>query len=175
MAVTPAKILTAETIPAYLAERLNDLKGVVDSVDAIAKVEPITGGNVNYAFCITLDDGMKLFLKQAPEFVAIFGPDGFPLTSERMQREMDVYTEWQSILAKGGEAAQMLPDICYFDSKHLVSGSNSFENGHSLCCSPNMLVTNALQTLIGTMTIIFLLSYYLRAQYGRYYAILGRL
>jgi hypothetical protein len=64
-----------------------------------------------------LDDGMKVFLKQAPEFVAIFGPDGFPLTSERMQREMDVYSEWQGLLAMGGETSDMLPDIYYFDSK----------------------------------------------------------
>ena len=117
MTVPSAQILTAETIPAYLADRLNHLKGVIDSVDSIQSVEPILGGNVNYAFCIVLDDGMKVFLKQAPEFVAIFGPDGFPLTSERMQREMDVYSEWQSLLSMGGETAEMLPDIYYFDSK----------------------------------------------------------
>jgi 5-methylthioribose kinase len=110
-----AEILTIETIPAYLGTRLNALKGVVDSVDSVVKVEAILGGNVNYAFCITLDDGMKVFLKQAPEFVAIFGPDGFPLTSERMQREMDCYSEWQDLL--DGEVADLLPDIYYFDSK----------------------------------------------------------
>jgi hypothetical protein len=31
----------------------------------------------------------SIFVKQAPEFVAVFGPDGFPLTSARMQQEMD--------------------------------------------------------------------------------------
>jgi 5-methylthioribose kinase len=116
MTIDAAQILTAETIPAYLGTRLNALKGVVDSVDAIVKVEPILGGNVNYAFCITLDDGHKIFLKQAPEFVAIFGPDGFPLTSERMQQEMDVYAEWRELLADDA-TAEMLPDIYYFDSK----------------------------------------------------------
>jgi 5-methylthioribose kinase len=119
MTVAPAEILTTETIPAYLGDRLNALKGVVDSVDSIVKVEPILGGNVNYAFCITLDDGLKIFLKQAPEFVAIFGPEGFPLTSERMQREMDVYSEWQDML--DGEVAELLPDIYYFDSKYRMS------------------------------------------------------
>jgi 5-methylthioribose kinase len=56
---------------------------------------------------------------KAPEFVAIFGPDGFPLTSERMQREMDVYAEWKSIL---GEtlASKYLPQIYYFDKSHMV-------------------------------------------------------
>lgn len=108
-------LLTPETIPAYINDRLNALKGVVDSVEDM-KVEPITGGNVNYAFCITLDYGAKIFLKQAPEFVAIFGPDGFPLTSERMQREMDAYSEWKEMLE--GEAQDMLPDIYYFDSTY---------------------------------------------------------
>lgn len=31
----------------------------------------------------------SIFVKQAPEFVAVFGPDGFPLTSKRMQQELD--------------------------------------------------------------------------------------
>lgn len=110
-----APILTKESIPAYLGDRLNALKGVIDSPDEIVEVFPIQGGNVNYAFGITLEDGMKLFLKQAPEFVAIFGPDGFPLTSQRMQREMDVYSEWQDMLQ--GEVSELLPDIYYFDSK----------------------------------------------------------
>ena len=82
------------------------------------------GGNVNYAFCIELplpslpgNKAKKVFLKQAPEFVAIFGPDGFPLTSERMQREMDAYSEWKTIL---GEtlSSKYLPDIYYFDSEY---------------------------------------------------------
>jgi 5-methylthioribose kinase len=78
------------------------------------------GGNVNYAFCITLKDDRKVFLKQAPEFVAIFGPDGFPLTSERMQREMDVYSEWKGLLSDHSGTAKMLPDIFYFDSTLLL-------------------------------------------------------
>jgi len=63
----------------------------------------------------------KLFLKQAPEFVAIMGdgPDGFPLTSERMQREIDVYKEWKTLLGKElGE--KYLPEIYYFDRKSMV-------------------------------------------------------
>lgn len=52
---------------------------------------------------------------QAPEFVAVFGPDGYPLTSERMQREMDVYAEWKALL--GDElTSRYLPEIYYFDS-----------------------------------------------------------
>ena len=64
-----------------------------------------------------MGNGKNIFLKQAPEFVAIFGPDGFPLTSERMQREMDVYNEWRAQL--GEElASKYLPSIYYFDSKY---------------------------------------------------------
>jgi len=117
MTVETDKLLTPETIPAYLSSRLNDLKGVVDSVDGL-KIQAIQGGNVNYAFCIELNDGNKIFLKQAPEFVAIFGPDGYPLTSERMQREMDVYNEWKTMLE--GSGSTMLPDIYYFDKASMV-------------------------------------------------------
>lgn len=115
MTVTEAKILTPETIPKYLESQLPSLKGVVDSLDGI-EVTSIAGGNVNYAFCVKLASGSTIFLKQAPEFVAIFGPDGFPLTSERMQREIDVYAEWKGML--GEELSnKYLPTIHFFDSE----------------------------------------------------------
>ena len=118
MTVTEGKILTADTVPQYLEERVTELSAVIGSKDDLkdVKVSAIQGGNVNYAFCITLQSGKTIFLKQAPEFVAIFGPDGFPLTSERMQREMDVYAEWRTQL--GEElASKYLPTIYYFDSE----------------------------------------------------------
>jgi len=127
MTIETAQILTVESIPTYIGNRLEALKGVVESVESIIKVDAIQGGNVNYAFCITLQDTTgssstkKIFLKQAPEFVAIFGPDGFPLTSERMQREMDVYSEWNQLLTNAGytTTSQMLPQIYYFDSTYM--------------------------------------------------------
>ena len=145
MTVKAGEILTAETVPKYLEERWESeqlakaIFGVSDdddddderaSASAILtltaeealkgiQVNIIQGGNVNYAFCIELPAlaNKKLFMKQAPEFVAIFGPDGFPLTSERMQREMDAYSEWKTIL---GEtlSSKYLPDIYYFDSEY---------------------------------------------------------
>lgn len=51
--------------------------------------------------------------------MAIFGPDGFPLTSERMEREMDVYAEWKTLLGND-LAAKYLPSIYYFDKSHMV-------------------------------------------------------
>lgn len=116
------KILTAETVPAYLSERTRELKGVlpVDDPELASKLQvtPILGGNVNYAFCVSYEE-KKIFVKQAPEYVAIFGPDGFPLTSERMQQEMDVYQEWRDML--GEEMAQTyLPEIYFFDKSHMT-------------------------------------------------------
>jgi len=131
MTVTAAEILTAETVPKYLGDRWEEIgKSLVqggssgcDAAKALEGIEvsAIEGGNVNYAFCIRLPalGNKAVFLKQAPEFVAIFGPDGFPLTSERMQREMDVYTEYKGIL--GDELdKKYLPEIYYFDKKSMV-------------------------------------------------------
>jgi 5-methylthioribose kinase len=111
-----SQILTAETVPAYLAEHADKLKGIFPE-GATLTASAILGGNVNYAFCVNAaGSSQQVFVKQAPEFVAIFGPDGFPLTSDRMQQEMDAYAEWDTLL---GEAlsAKYLPKIYFFDSK----------------------------------------------------------
>ena len=106
----------------FIKRRIRHMRGLksfrpasatLDGIEVVA----IAGGNVNYAFCIKLGNGSTIFLKQAPEFVAIFGPDGFPLTSERMQREMDVYSEWKAML--GEDLSQKyLPTIHFFDSEY---------------------------------------------------------
>ena len=119
MTVTEAKILTAETVPAYLEDHLDhleDVLGAKDSSKKLFKATTIQGGNVNYAFCVTEESSSRtVFLKQAPEFVAIFGPDGFPLSSARMQQEMDVYDEWKQLLGPA-LALKYLPNIYFFDS-----------------------------------------------------------
>ena len=127
-----AEILKAETIPQYLKDRWEESQlgaklggGVVDAESALKgiTVSTIVGGNVNYAFCIKLPglNDKAVFLKQAPEFVAIFGPDGFPLTSERMQREMDVYSEYKELLGETLDK-KYLPEIYYFDSEYCIAG-----------------------------------------------------
>ena len=124
MTVTSAQILTAETVPAYLMEHIDHLgddcgisKDVDNDASTTLTAKAIAGGNVNYAFCVTNSKTNKtIFVKQAPEFVAIFGPDGFPLTSQRMQQEMDVYEEWNNLLGKE-LSSKYLPKIYYFDSK----------------------------------------------------------
>ena len=113
-----ATILTADTVPAYLAQRA-DAIGVFPA-DAPLTAKAIAGGNVNYAFCVTHQDtGRTLFVKQAPEYVAIFGPDGLPLTSQRMQQEYDVYQEWIRILGPD-LTARYLPKIYYLDTVNMV-------------------------------------------------------
>jgi len=100
------------------------LASIASNLEHIVNATPIQGGNVNYAFRVTFQNPSSLssfsvFLKQAPEFVAIFGPDGFPLTSKRMQQEMDVYAEWNALL--GPELSrQYLPQIYFFDRTHMV-------------------------------------------------------
>lgn len=120
MAITGSKILTAETVPAYLEENIDKLQLNNKDGKPTFKATTIQGGNVNYAFCVTEEtSGQTVFLKQAPEFVAIFGPDGFPLTSQRMQQEMDVYAEWKTLLGDD-LAKKYLPTIHFFDRSHMV-------------------------------------------------------
>ena len=113
-----ATILTAETVPAYMVERAKDIG--VFAKDATLTCKAIVGGNVNYAFCVTDQaTGKSVFVKQAPEYVAIFGPDGLPLTSQRMQKEYDVYMEWKKVL--GEELSKKyLPEIYLFDDKNML-------------------------------------------------------
>lgn len=126
MTVTAAQILTVETVTEYLKEKWDEGIGKAlggASADTALEgidVGAIEGGNVNYAFCIRFPglDNKAIFLKQAPEFVAIFGPDGYPLTSERMQREMDVYTEYKQFLGETLDK-KYLPEIYYFDKKKI--------------------------------------------------------
>lgn len=107
-------ILTAETVPEYLS-RHSDKIGVFDK-DTKITTKAIIGGNVNYAFRAVDDnnDAKSVFVKQAPEYVAVFGPDGLPLTSKRMEQEIAVYDEWKVIL---GSDTEYLPKIYHFDSK----------------------------------------------------------
>lgn len=118
MTTSPSNILTAETVPAYLAQHAAEIG--VFAADAPLTGKVIAGGNVNYAFVVTHDvTGETLFVKQAPEYVAIFGPDGLPLTSQRMKREYNVYQEWIRVL--GPElAARYLPKLYYLDDVNMV-------------------------------------------------------
>eukprot|EP00565_Helicotheca_tamesis_P005716 CAMPEP_0185725682 /NCGR_PEP_ID=MMETSP1171-20130828/1887_1 /TAXON_ID=374046 /ORGANISM="Helicotheca tamensis, Strain CCMP826" /LENGTH=392 /DNA_ID=CAMNT_0028393873 /DNA_START=23 /DNA_END=1201 /DNA_ORIENTATION=- len=126
--MTEGKILTEETVTSYVSEHASDI-GVFPP-DAVLTASSITGGNVNFAFRVAAkqEDGTEksIFVKQAPEYVAIFGPDGLPLTSDRMQKEYDVYKAWEDIL---GEklAGKYLPKLYYFDNVNMVFVMEFFE------------------------------------------------
>ncbi len=113
-----ASILTEESVPDYLKNHAEEIG--VFSPDATLTAKSILGGNVNYAFrAVDVNDNTKaIFLKQAPEFVAIFGPDGLPLTSERMKQEIAVYDEWRNIL---GTETKYLPRIYHFNEIFMVT------------------------------------------------------
>ena len=113
-------ILTEHTVPEYLEKHASDIGVFAPGAKLTAKA--ILGGNVNYAFCATEEGtNKKIFVKQAPDFVAVFGPDGLPLTSERMNLEMAVFDEWKDLL--GPELCdKYLPKIHYFDCKFFSVG-----------------------------------------------------
>jgi len=113
-----ATLLTADTVTTYVLKNLDKLPTGFFGEEALTSLtaSAIQGGNVNYAFVVSSGD-KKVFVKQAPEFVAIFGPDGFPLTSERMQKEMNVYKEWKDMLK---DDQGYLPEIYFFDKSHMV-------------------------------------------------------
>eukprot|EP00547_Thalassionema_nitzschioides_P016058 CAMPEP_0194233428 /NCGR_PEP_ID=MMETSP0158-20130606/1417_1 /TAXON_ID=33649 /ORGANISM="Thalassionema nitzschioides, Strain L26-B" /LENGTH=402 /DNA_ID=CAMNT_0038966337 /DNA_START=28 /DNA_END=1233 /DNA_ORIENTATION=+ len=113
-----ATLLTADTVTTYVLKNLDKLPTGFFGEEALTSLtaSAIQGGNVNYAFVVSSGD-KKVFVKQAPEFVAIFGPDGFPLTSERMQKEMNVYKEWKDMLK---DDQGYLPEIYFFDKSHMA-------------------------------------------------------
>lgn len=122
---TASKILTEATVPAYLAEHAQEI-GVFAANDKLT-ASAIVGGNVNYSFRVTSNNNDRaLFVKQAPDFIAIFGPDGLPLTSARMQHEMDVFEEWRSILGPQ-LSSKYLPTIYLFDKISMVLVMEFFE------------------------------------------------
>jgi len=127
-------LLTADTVSSYLfAEHKNDLPiDFVGDADSASKwkASAIMGGNVNYAFVVeNTANNKKVFVKQAPEFVAIFGPDGFPLSSERMEKEINVYAEWNTMLTSNSET--FLPEIYFFD-KSKMTVCMEFLDGYEL-------------------------------------------
>merc|ERR1712238_376213 len=144
MTVTSEMILTVDSIPNYLRKHWAEHIGPqlqqsdieeeelmstssslrnygVDYALRGLEVTTIEGGSVNFSFCLKFPalNNKALFLKQAPEFVAKFGPDGFPLTSDRIQHEFDVYTEWKNILGDT-LTKKYLPNIYYFDRTRKV-------------------------------------------------------
>eukprot|EP00588_Corethron_pennatum_P008360 CAMPEP_0194290532 /NCGR_PEP_ID=MMETSP0169-20130528/41412_1 /TAXON_ID=218684 /ORGANISM="Corethron pennatum, Strain L29A3" /LENGTH=402 /DNA_ID=CAMNT_0039038131 /DNA_START=51 /DNA_END=1259 /DNA_ORIENTATION=+ len=125
-----SSLLTVDTVSTWLASQASIISVLPDDVDASSlSASAIIGGNMNYAFRVTAPPPIpSIFVKQAPEFVAIFGPGGYDITSERMQKEMDVYDEFRSIL---GPETNYLPTIYAFDKEKMITVMEFFE-GHQL-------------------------------------------
>jgi hypothetical protein len=76
MTVSTGQILTVDTVPKYLVDKWSsiiqdsninyndDLKDITLTDEKDIQVTAIQGGNVNYAFCITLPNQRTIFLKQ---------------------------------------------------------------------------------------------------------------
>lgn len=107
-------ILTKDDVADYVSNHYSEINFFPPESTLVA--EAIRGGNVNFAFCVRESGGDRaVFVKQAPEYVAVFGPDGLPLTSTRIQREVAIMNEWSSIL--GEDADKYLPKLYFFDGK----------------------------------------------------------
>ncbi|KAL3794284.1 hypothetical protein HJC23_012409 [Cyclotella cryptica] len=145
-----AIILTKDTVASYVSKNASNIH--VFPPSATLTAESIQGGNVNFAFCVRSSDGKAVFVKQAPEYVAVFGPDGLPLTSTRIEKEVAILHEWTSIL--GDEADQYLPKLYYFDSQNKVFVMEFLEDfdllDHHLITTPSPASELSIATQLGT-------------------------
>lgn len=144
-----AEILTKETVTAYVAGHASDIGHF--PADAALSAEAIQGGNVNFAFCVKSSCGKSVFVKQAPEYVAVFGPDGLPLTSTRIQKEVAILNEWRVIL--GDEADVFLPKLYFFDDESKVFVMEFLDGydllDHHLVSSPTVAIDTSIAGQLG--------------------------
>lgn len=144
-----AAILTQDTVADYVTKNAAQIN--VFPPDASLAATAIQGGNVNFAFCVRSTDGKAVFVKQAPEYVAVFGPDGLPLTSTRIQKEVAILKEWTTIL--GDEADVYLPKVHYFDDENKVFVMEFLEDfvllDHHLVASPSPATELSIATQLG--------------------------
>jgi len=143
------KILTKDTVANYVTQHASQIN--VFPPDAALTADVIQGGNVNFAFCVRSSCGKAVFVKQAPEYVAVFGPDGLPLTSTRIQKEVAILELWTSIL--GDEADKYIPKVFYFDDENKVFVMEFLETfdllDHHLVSTPSPSTEISLGTQLG--------------------------
>jgi 5-methylthioribose kinase len=142
-------ILTQDTVADYVTKNASQIN--VFPRGASLAAATIQGGNVNFAFCVRSTCGKAVFVKQAPEYVAVFGPDGLPLTSTRIQKEVAILKEWTTIL--GAEADAYLPKLYYFDDENKVFVMEFLEDfvllDHHLVASPSPAAELSIATQLG--------------------------
>ncbi|KAL3768428.1 hypothetical protein ACHAW5_005841 [Stephanodiscus triporus] len=144
-----SEILTQDTVVDYVTKNASQIN--VFPPDATLAATAIQGGNVNFAFCVRSTCGKAVFVKQAPEYVAVFGPDGLPLTSTRIQKEVAILKLWASIL--GDEAGVYLPKLYFFDDENKVFVMEFLEDfdllDHHLVASPSTATELSIATQLG--------------------------
>ena len=91
-------LLTSSTVVAYVKEHCQGVEGLPLSLDADLEVREITGGNLNYAFCVQEagSPAKAVFVKQAPGFIKCLGPE-FALSARRAVFESKVMQEFQQL------------------------------------------------------------------------------
>jgi 5-methylthioribose kinase len=146
-----ASLLTVDNVASYVSNHSAQIK--VFPPDATLTAESISGGNVNFSFCVRSTSGKSVFVKQAPEYVAVFGPDGLPLTSTRIQKEVAILNEWNTIL--GDEAPKYLAKLYYFDDENKVCVMEFLEDfslldAHLVSPNLNPNTNNRIASLLGT-------------------------
>jgi 5-methylthioribose kinase len=144
-----AEILTQDTVADYVSKHASQIN--VFPTDATLSAMAIQGGNVNFAFCVRSTCGRAVFVKQAPEYVAVFGPDGLPLTSQRIHMEVNILKEWKLIL--GNDADDYLPKLYYFDNENKVFVMEFLEDfvllDHHLVASPSAATELSIASQLG--------------------------
>mmetsp|Transcript_27405 Transcript_27405/g.51787 ORF Transcript_27405/g.51787 Transcript_27405/m.51787 type:complete len:402 (-) Transcript_27405:158-1363(-) len=145
-----SNLLTKDTVAAYVTQHASQINFFPP--DATLTADAIQGGNVNFAFVVRSTCGKKsVFVKQAPEYVAIFGPDGLPLTSTRIQKEVAILKLWTDIL--GEEAERYIPKLYHFDDENKVFVMEFLEGfdllDHHLVGSPTPDVELSLAMQLG--------------------------
>jgi len=144
-------LLTVDSVADYVSKHADQIN--VFPSDAVLTAEAIQGGNVNFAFCVRSSCGKSVFVKQAPEYVAVFGPNGLPLTSTRIQKEVSILGEWKTIL--GDEADKYLAKLYYFDDENKVFVMEFLEgflllDEHLVCTKLTPNADNQIATQMGT-------------------------
>lgn len=111
-------LLTVETVPAFVKEKLSGIADAPVNVSSQLTAKEIHGGNLNYTFQVTDDAGGSVFVKQAPDFIKVLGPEA-KLARERIKLERKVYQEWEAELGPT-TSAKYFPKIFAFDEDRMA-------------------------------------------------------
>lgn len=124
----PAMPLTADTVCAYVSERLGSMSGPPPLGGAGLSGREIHGGNLNYAFEVKDGAGASVFVKQATDFIKVLGKDA-KLHRERLQLEVQAMEKMSAVLGERG--AEFIPRLYLVDTERMVFVSE-FLGSHQL-------------------------------------------